>query len=131
MPVPSCLRKRLLWTVAEAEKLKGSPANSAEIIAVFMMSFTDKINGFITAMLWNIYREDLYYADAEFVAFSMNGPNGTPERKTLELFSEKFRRLYPGYMLDKHMHVVARPETNVINLKMLMSLLKSKDEELW
>ena len=34
-------------------------------------------------------------------------------------------------MLDKHMHIVARPETPVINLKQLMSLLKSKDEVLW
>ena len=31
-------------------------------------------------------------------------------------------------MLDKHMHIVARPETPVINLKTLTDLLKSEDE---
>ena len=39
--------------------------------------------------------------------------------------------MHQGYMLDRHMHIVARPETPVINLKQLMSLLKSKDEVLW
>lgn len=34
-------------------------------------------------------------------------------------------------MLDKHMHIVARPETPVINLETLVNLLKSKDEGLW
>ena len=61
----------------------------------------------------------------------MDGPDGSEARKTFEKFSERFHRLYPGYMLDKHMHIVARPETPVINLKQLTSLLKSKDAELW
>ena len=34
-------------------------------------------------------------------------------------------------MLDRTMHIVAKPETPVVNLKKLMSLLKSKDEALW
>ena len=61
----------------------------------------------------------------------MTGPDGTDARKTFEKFSDRFRRLYPGYMLDKHMHIVARPETPVINLRQLTDLLKSKDAQLW
>jgi hypothetical protein len=34
-----------------------------------------------------------------------------------ELFSERFRRIYPGYMLDKNMRIRARKETKVVNLK--------------
>lgn len=85
----------------------------------------------MNAFIQNMYREDAFYADKQFTFWSMAGPDGTEERKTYEKFSERFLRLYPGYMLDKHMHVVAKPETPVINLKMLMSLLKSKDEALW
>ena len=78
-----------------------------------------------------MYREDLFYADKQFTYWSLTGPDGTEERKTFEKFSERFRRIYPGYMLDKYMHVVARPETATINLQTLMSLLKSSDEQLW
>lgn len=78
-----------------------------------------------------MYREDLYYVDKEFVHYSMTGPDGKEEKKHFEKFSEKFIRQYPGYMLDKHMHIVAKPETPVLNLNQLTNLLKSKDEELW
>ena len=78
-----------------------------------------------------MYRQDLYYADKGFLYWSLTGPDGSEEKKTYEKFSERFRRMYPGYMLDKYMHIVARPETPVINLKQLMGLLKSKDEQLW
>jgi len=88
-------------------------------------------NGYINAFLQNIYREDLFYADKGFLVWSLNGPDGSEERKSFEKFSERFHRLYPDYMLDRHMHVVAKPDTPVINLKALMSLLKSKDAVLW
>ena len=61
----------------------------------------------------------------------MNGPDGSEQRKSLEKFREKFARLYPGYLLDKYQHVVAGPNTNVINLRQLTDLLKSSDEQLW
>ena len=61
----------------------------------------------------------------------MTGPDGTEEKKTFERFSERFRRLYPGYLLDRHQHVVAGPETPTLNLRSLMDMLKSSDEELY
>ena len=39
--------------------------------------------------------------------------------------------MYPGYMLDKSMHIIAKRETPVINLFQLMKLLKSTNERLW
>ena len=61
----------------------------------------------------------------------MTGPDGTEERKTFEKFSERFLRLYPDYVLDETMHIVAKPDTPVVNLQNLMNLLKSNDEALW
>ena len=61
----------------------------------------------------------------------MQEPDGSEEHKTFEKHSARFRRIYPGYMLDRYMHIVARPETPVINLRQLMDLLKSSDAGLW
>ena len=105
---------------------------TCEIIVVWFKNYTKQFpNGYVNAFLQNLYREDLYYADAGFLYWSLTGPDGSDERKTFETFSERFHRLYPGYMLDRHMHIVARPETTVINLKALTRLLKSKDAGIW
>ena len=61
----------------------------------------------------------------------MTGPDGSEQKKTFERFSERFRRIYPGYLLDHRMRVVAGPETPVLNLRSITDLLKSSDEELW
>lgn len=127
IPIPPCMRSRILWCIAEAERIKGSPPNLSEIIVVFHMNLTGVLNAALIALTQNMYREDLFYADKEFVNYSFYGRDGTLEREQFELFSEKFKRLHTGYMLDKYMHFVAKPETPVLNLKQLMSLLKSKD----
>ena len=57
----------------------------------------------------------------------MTGPDGSEEKKYFEQFSERFRRLYPGYLLDRNMRVVAGPETPVLNLNSLMDMLRSSD----
>ena len=53
------------------------------------------------------------------------GSQGKPDKygpedqgyNNFELFSERFRRIYPGYMLDQNMRIRARKETPVVNLK--------------
>ena len=54
--------------------------------------------GWLNAFLQNLYREDLFYADKLFTFWSthLDGPN----KEGYEKFSERFLRLYPGYMLD-------------------------------
>jgi len=47
----------------------------------------------------------------------MIGPDGSEERKGFEKFSVRFCRLYPGYMLNATMHIVAEPETPTVNLE--------------
>ena len=64
----------------------------------------------------NLYREDLFYQDSQFCYRSLTGPDGSEARKSYELFSERFLRLYPGYILNKHMRIEAKPNTPVINL---------------
>lgn len=39
--------------------------------------------------------------------------------------------MFPGYVLDKEMLVRAGPDVKRINLKELVALFKSKDEQLW
>jgi len=126
------LQNKLLWSMGEAERLKGSAPMTPEVVVVFFKHYTRMFaNGYINAFLQSLYREDLFYADKGFLYWSLTGPDGTEERKTFEKFSERFLRMYPGYQLDKYMHIVAKPETSVINLKQLMCLLKSKDAQLW
>ena len=62
----------------------------------------------------------------------MSGPSeGDEARKGFEKFSERFRRLYPGYELEPYHHIRAKDDTPAVNLKQLEKLFKSKDEELW
>ena len=98
LPLPECIRSRILWSIGEAERLKGSPPTNPEVIATFRMSYTNYVHrGYLMVFLQNFYREDLYYADKEFTVWSLKGPDGTESRATLETFSEKFHRLFQGY----------------------------------
>ena len=100
--IANFLASRLEWCIAEAERIKGSPPNTPEIVCVFHHNYTSMINnGYLTAFLQNLFREDRFYTDKQFSHYSMTGPDGTEERKTFEKFSEKFQRLFPGYLLDK------------------------------
>ena len=126
------LENKILWSIGEAERLKGSAPITAEIHIVFFRHYTTYFpSGWISAFMNNLYREDKFYASKDMLHFSLTGPDGTEERKMYETYSERFRRIYPGYMLDKKMHVVAAPNTPVVNLKQLVALLKSKDAEEW
>jgi hypothetical protein len=53
--------------------------------------------------LQNLYREDLFYANKQFTHWTttLEGPN----KEDFENFSQKFARLYPGYMLDSEMYI--------------------------
>ena len=128
----SFLCSRICWSIAECERLKGSPGSTSEISVVFQRNYTKKINqGYMSAFLQELYREDRFFADKQCLVWSMEGPDGSEERATLERMSERFHRLYPGYLFDVNQRVVAGPTTKVLNLKKLMAILKSSDEDLW
>jgi hypothetical protein len=82
-----------------------------------------------------MYREDRIYASEMFDSWSMSkdGPldKTGAKKEGFERFSERFLRLYPGYMLDKNMNIRAAPDTAVINMRELVTLFKSRDEGLW
>lgn len=40
VPIPNCLRTRLVWAIGEAERLKGSAPYVPEIIVVFQANYT-------------------------------------------------------------------------------------------
>ena len=75
------LRSRILSSIAEAERLKGSAPMTAEIIVVFHHDHSRLLSGgYVNAYVQNLYREDLFYADKGFLFWSLNGPDGTEER---------------------------------------------------
>jgi len=74
-----------------------------------------------------MYREDLFYADPNFTSWTTKGES----QQDFELYSERFRRLYPDYLLDSEMRIRPVRTTQVVNLNFLIDLLKSKDELLW
>ena len=64
IPLPAAIRSRVLFGIEEAERLKGSPGNVPEIVAVIHMTWGSELaQGHIGAFLQNMYREDLFYAD--------------------------------------------------------------------
>ena len=88
--------------------------------------------GYLAVFIQNLYREDLFYADKEFTVWSMTGPEtGDPAKKDFETYSQRFRRLFPGYKLDSTMHIRPKTETPRINLNTLVALFKSRDAALW
>ena len=123
--LPGLIKNRIIWSIGEAERLKGSPPYTPEVTVVFQMNFTRWVpKGYLACFLSEFYREDAFYADKEFTVWSLQGPDGTKERETLEKFSDRFRRLYPGYELEPYGHIRACDSTPTINLKQLMALLK-------
>jgi len=79
-----------------AEARLGRPAHCHEICTVLEIEFYSPIPcGPSHAIIQNLYREDFFYADKMFNHYSTN-KNGKG-KETMELFSERFLRLYPGY----------------------------------
>ena len=129
--LPFFIRTRVLDSINIAEKLKGSPPTCSEIYTVFLVHYRiNQAMSWFFAILNNMYREDKIYADKAFTYYSLT-KEGTGHDSTFENFSERFRRLFPDYMLDKNMRIRAKPETPVINLEKLTALLKSKDAKEW
>jgi len=129
--LPYFYRSRIIDCIDIAERLKGSPPSTSDIFCVMSVHYriTYGGQGWFNAFLQNMYREDLFYADKQFT-FWTNSLEG-PGKESFEKFSPRFKRLYPGYVLDDKMRIRARPETAVVNLQELVALLRSKDVKLW
>jgi len=128
--LPCWMRSRIIDSIDIAERLKGSAPNTAEVFVVTVQEYRNWLTiGWVNAFLQNLYREDLFYADKQFTYWTTNLEGGNKE--TYEKFSQRFRRLYPGYCLDKNMRVRACPETKTLNMEFLMDLFRSKDETAW
>ena len=41
--LPGFIRSRIMWSIGEAERIKGSPGDTAEITSVIYMNYTKKI----------------------------------------------------------------------------------------
>lgn len=128
--LPFFIRSRLVDSIDIAERLKGSPPNTAEVYVVSVIHYKNQTTiGWVNGFLQNLYREDLFYADKQFTYWSTSKEGEGKE--TYENFSERFRRLFPGYMLDQNMRIRARPETATLNMEELVSIFRSKDKALW
>jgi hypothetical protein len=76
-----------------------------------------------------MYREDVFYADRQFVYWSTHLDGGN--KHEFEKCSDRFRRLFPNYIFDSTMHIRAAPTAKTLNLKELRRLFNSKDADLW
>lgn len=105
--------------IGEAERIKGSPARIPEIFCVYDRSFRDnkasqpsKIDLWsVMSFMQNLYREDLFFADAGFEFYSL-----TAHGEGFETFSQRFTRLFPRYLLDHDMNIIAGPKISTVNL---------------
>lgn len=99
--IPGFRRNLIIKSMDMAEELKKAPANTAEIFVVMLENYShfDIVitiqYPWFAAYLQNMYREDLFYADPNFTAWTTKS-----EDDNFEMFSDRFRRLYPGYLLD-------------------------------
>ena len=108
--LPGFIRSRIMWSIGEAERLKGKPGDTAEITSVIHMNYTQKVYMmYVWAFLQNLYREDQIYSDRQFIYWSLSKEGEGKE--DYENFSTRFKRLHPGYHLDKIMCIRPDPET--------------------
>ena len=74
--LPGFIRSRIMWSIGEAERIKGSPPDTAEVTSVIYMNYTKKIAmGYIAAFLQNMFREDQIYVDPKLKYWSLS-PDG-------------------------------------------------------
>lgn len=92
----------IIWSLEEAERLAGGPVSVAEVTVVYLHNYSGLIvnQGYMSAFLQTLYREDRFYANKPFSAYSMTGDDESKGKQGFERFSERFHRIYPGYLLD-------------------------------
>jgi hypothetical protein len=130
--LPGFIRNCIFSAVEIAEKKLARPASFTEIHTCLVIIYGHWgfkwINfGYVNAFLQNMYREDIFYSDKNFVYWTTTLTGG--DKAGFENFSDRFRRLFPGYVLDSTMHIRAGPKTKTLNLEELMKLFNSSDEE--
>ena len=97
-----------------------------ELSAVLVHEFDVKLSAStLMGIINNLYREDLFYWDNNVEYMSVTPMAG------FALFSEKFAKLFPGYMLDEAMLIRPKPGTRRVNLDSLLGMLRSTNEELY
>jgi len=97
-----------------------------ELSAVLVHEFDVKLSAStLMGIINNLYREDLFYWDNNVEYMSV-----TP-MASFALFSEKFAKLFPGYMLDEAMLIRPKSGTRRVNLDSLLGMLRSTDEKVY
>ena len=77
-----------LRAIGIAERLKGSPPSTPEIIVAYRDNFPDHLFMIIGVMmiLNDLYRADMFYADKKSLYYSLN-LDGPTDKKDFELYS--------------------------------------------
>jgi hypothetical protein len=79
--------------------------------------------------LQELFRNDDLLADAEETTYSARPEmQDAPGNRTgFELFSDRVKRLFPDYILDNTLKLIAGPSTATVNFNTLKEILLSKD----
>ena len=115
--------------LTRAEAQKGSPPQIVEIARAWDSMLPIRGLFLLLVGLQDLYRNDDILADGECFHFTLNPAHqSTAENPTdYELFSDRFVRIFPGYVLDKRLRIRPGPQTPTVNFAWLKELLLSND----
>ena len=88
--IPYYTKNLVLESIDIAEVLKGSPPNTPECYAVFVVHHRQQRHSmsYFNTLLQNLYREDHFYADKQFNHWTIKRDEEDQSKKEFENFSE-------------------------------------------
>ena len=124
-------RSACLTAVRRAEAALGRPPYLIEIIPHWN-SWIPMLSQFhLFVGLQDCFRNDEVLADVENLHFTLNPAlQSTADNPTeYELFSDRFVKVFQGYVVDRRVRVRPGPDTPRVNFQWLKDVLLSKDLE--
>ena len=129
--IPPMQRSLVITAIREAEAEKGAPVYMPDIRRALNTHYhlLGPSTVFLRVTLNDLYRNDEVLSCPECDRFTLKKENQcTKDNVTkYELFSDRFARMFPGYINSPTSLVEPGPDTNVVNFEYLKELLLSKD----
>ena len=130
--LPFGARNAVLNAIKIAEEERGEPVYLVDIRRAFDRTAWVTVGPGTIGLnmaLCDLYRNDEILCDREMNRYSVKGVNQETksDQTGYELFSDRFHKMYTGYVFDKKGLIQPGPDTPVVNFDYLKELLLSKD----
>jgi len=129
--LPDGSRERVLAAIRHAEMERGEPPFLADVYrSMSKVSSLPRPNFYDMFFAFNdVYRNDECLTNTEIDRVSLNKDLQSREgnKTKYELFSDRFHKFYPTYVLDENLVARSGPESLTMNFHQLKKLLLSKD----